>query len=516
MAKFLSFDGVDAQNVRAEVMVQTGTGRIKELVGRGKPNENGAYRNMEVVFEPDNLLLKRKVYALLDTTAKDLWEYVQAAHADQRDIAYRIESQRKRSVDRSKKFDDLIHTEEVVRVLAAIDGVFSHEAKTNPKEDPTGENPSALHQDIAAAPAAGAASVAPADSKSLVAALAAARKAGLASTTVDTLVALALAAGASVEATLTAGYDNEGTKVPAAVVAGRMAASEEKPWMAYNSDGRVNAGSYMVAHAATAEQFALDHLISVYSEGKKTPVDVSDSMIAQAASIAFVLLEAADEVQVRATGGRADRQKNSYNRALGLVLDAVGKRYSVPVGGNSEAQATWREQVVAEAAERLYGVTEIAQGRIPKSEAERAEAAAAAPVVAAPAVAAAPAAAPVADEAKPAAKPSAKASKGEQVVANVFAGATVTVAPAFKAAQFPGAEEDGFVAPSDALVARLRELCTTAGVATNMTAISDWLERALGVRATRKVHGPALESFIDFYEKAGTDVVRAEVAGQAA
>jgi hypothetical protein len=49
-----------------------------------------------------------------------------------------------------------------------------------------------------------------------------------------------------------------------------------------------------------------------------------------------------------------------------------------------------------------------------------------------------------------------------------------------------------------------------------MSAISDWLERVLGVRATRKVHGPVLEAFVTHYEKAGTDVVRAEVLGQAA
>jgi hypothetical protein len=332
---------------------------------------------------------------------------------------------------------------------------------------------------------------------------------------------MALAAGASIEQVQSAGFDNEDTKVPAAVVNGRMAASEEKPWMAYNSDGRVNAGSYMVAHAATAEQFALDHLIAVYSEGKKTSVDVSDAMIAQAASIALVLLEAADDVQVRATGGRADRQKNSYNRALGLVLDAVGKRYTVPVGGNGEAQTEWREKVVAEAAERLYGVMEVAQGRLPLPEAERNAAPAAVVVapVAAPVKADAPVeAAPV--EAAP--KAAAKAKKAEDVVTGTFAGATV-VAPAveapvsgFKPGKFPAAEADGFVAPDDAIVARLRDLCTTAGVAGQMSAISDWLERVLGVRATRKVHGPVLEAFVTHYEKAGTDVVRAEVLGQAA
>lgn len=505
MAKFLSFDGVDANGVRAEVMVQTGTGRVKEIVGRGKQSEDGSYRNVEVVFDPDNPHLKRKVYALLDTTAKDLWEYVQAAHADQRDIAYRIESQRKRAVDRSKKFDDLIHTEEVVRVLAAVDAVFSHEAKTNPKEDPSSENPSALDQDLTAAAVApvGRASV-EASASSLVAAVAAARHAEMSATTVDTLVAMALAAGASVAEVQSAGYSAEDEARPRPVMGARVAASEERPWTAFNSDGRVNAGSYMVAHAAHAEQFALDHLVGVYSEGKKSRVDVSEQMIAQAASVALVLLEIGDDVQLEAVG-RADRQKNSYNRALSLVLDAVEKRYPVPVGGNQEAQVSWRAAVTAEAGERLYGVLEVAQGRVPLSAAERA-AQVAAPAAAATATVAAPAAAAAAGE--PVAAP---AVSGADLLAAEF-GATAVQAP-WMAFAGPGAEDPGFQVPSSETVERVRALCVGAGVDGEPKLISNWLERHLGQRATRKVHAPVLEAFVAHFEAAGAGAVRSDVLG---
>lgn len=528
MAKFLSFDGIDNQGVRAEVMVQTGTGRIKELIPKGKPSENGTYRNFEVVFDPDNPHLKRKVYALLDTTAKELWEYVQAAQADQRDISYRIESQRKRNVDRTKKFDDLIHTEEVVRVLASLDNVFSHEAKTNPKEDPSGENPSALDQDlpatgpitiVGAAPAAPAAA---ADPATVLAGLAAARKAELPATTVDTLVALALAAGADLDDVLAAGLDNESPRPAPTAVSGRVAASEEKPWMPYNSDGRINAGSYMVAHAASAERFALDHLVTVYSEGKKTAVDVSEAMIAQAASVALVLLEITDTVQAQITG-RADRQKNSYNRVMSLVLDAVDKRHRFPVGANSEAQATWRDAVIAEAGERLYGVLEVAQGRLPLPADQRT----ATPVVEAPAPAKvaepvqAPAeAAQAPAKAAPAAKPAPAASGADLLVAELGASPIKKAAPAaegveggFVAPEYPAAGTDGFVEPTEEQVARVRALCVNADAGLDAKAISDWLERDLGVRATRKVHAPALEAFLSFYEAAGPAAVRSQILG---
>lgn len=537
MAKFLSHDGVDANGVRAEVMVQTGTGRIKELVGRGKASPDGSFRNMEVVFQPDNPKLIRKVYALLDTTSKDLWETVQAAYADQRDISYRIESQRKRGVDRNKKFEDLVHTEEVVRVLAGIDTVFSHEAKTNPKEDPTGENPSALEQSFeASASTSSSVNVTPAVQGSALEALSRARQAEMPLSVIDTLAAMALMGGASPEEVMSVGFN---AQVPSKVssIVGRVAAMEEKPWMPYNSDGRVNAGSYMVAHAAHAEQFSIDHLIAIYSEGKKSPVDVSDAMIAQAASVALILLEAADEVQFK-IAGRADRQKNSYNRALGLVLDAVGKRYPVPVGGNQEAQEAWRNLVIVEAAERLYGVTEIAQGRLPLSEAERhAEAPVEAPAV----VVETPAeASPVAvkktavaketpatvveevaveADAAPAKAPAkttrVKKAAGAEVAADIL-GAKPVAAPAvavtpFVTEPFPTEGEEGFLAPSPETIARLRDLCVTAGVANDNTRVSNWLEKKLGVRGARKVHAPVLENFVTFYEKQGPDAVSAEV-----
>lgn len=514
MAKFLSYDGTDNQGVRAEVMVQTGTGRIKELIPKGKPSENGTYRNMEVVFDPDNPHLKRKVYALLDTTAKELWEYVQAAHADQRDIAYRIESQRKRNVDRTKKFDDLIHTEEVVRVLASLDNVFSHEAKTNPKEDPSGENPSALDQDLPTGAIQVVAAAAPAaDAATVLNGLAAARRAELPVTTVDTLVALALAAGASLEDVLTAGLDGEETRPAPTLVTGRVAASEEKPWTPYNSDGRINAGSYMVAHAASAERFALDHLVTVYSEGKKTPVDVSEAMIAQAASVALVLLEITDTVQARITG-RADRQKNSYNRVMSLVLDAVEKRHRFPVGANNEAQAAWRDAVIAEAGERLYGVLEVAQGRLPLPADQRAATAVPAPTPATP-VASSPAA--PAQDAAPVktspAKAAPVASGADLLVAELGASPLTIPAGGFTAPEYPAAGTPEFVDPTDAQVDRVRALCVNANAAQDAKAISDWLERDLGVRATRKVHGPALEAFLAHYEAAGPDAVRAQILG---
>lgn len=533
MSKFLSHDGVDNNNVRAEVMVQTGTGKIKEFVGRGRADEHGVFRNMEVVFEPDNPHLKRKVYAMLDTTSADLWKLVQEAQADQRDISYRIESQRKRNVERTTKFEELTHTEEVVRILAAIDGIFSHEAKTNPKEDPSGENPSALDQDRSAIVSSTPAQT----SETVLAVLASARKAGLPNVTVDTLVALALSSGATMEAALSVGLDSVGTAPAPSSIIGRSFATEEKPWNAYNSDGRVNAGSYMVTHAAHAEQFALDHLIKLYSEGKKTPVDVSELMISQAASLALEILLAADEVQTQVTG-RPDRQKNSYNRGLDLVLDAVDKRYPAPVGEKEEIQNEWKQKVVAEASERLYGIIEISQGRLPLSEAERATQVTTnepTPTVqmvveptrseeTKPEVAATPKVQVI--ETQKAVKENTSGKSGADIAMELLqakniapvnpidsTSSTGDIEGKFIAPVAPSFGEAGFIPATVPTVERVRKICVAAAAGKPLlpAAISDWLELTLGVRSTRKVHEPVLAAFATHYETIDPAIVRAEI-----
>lgn len=494
MAKFVSFDGVDKNGVRAEVMVQTGTGKIKEIIPRGKMAANGSYRNAEIVFTPDNPKLIRKVYALIDTTSKELWQYVWDAQISQKDISYRIESQRKKTIDRTVKFDDLNHSEQVVRILAGVDNLFSHEAKTTPTEDATNDSPSALAQELSAdlgvptsdaIPAQGATAVV--NVSHLLDSLAEARSLNLSPTTIDTLVALAVNAGASLQDALSVGIGLEQEPKERRTTGGRGFAIEEKPWTAYNSDGRVNVGSYMVAHAATAERFSLDHLITIYSDGKKSNVDVTDEMIAQAASLALVLLEMSDDVQ-RKVVGRTDRQKSSYNRGMALVLDAVEKRYPAPSGGNNEAQQSWRASVVNESMERLNGILAVAEGKIPVAD-SFAGADESAEVVEVPAT-----------------------GGGASLKSTLGAVEKPIIKPSFPTPKKNPAHGDKtFVEPTAEIISRLRDICVSAGVASETKAISDWLESAVGARVSRKIHSTILEAFATFYEAAGSEIVKTEV-----
>lgn len=478
MAKFISYDGTDKNGIRAEVTVMTGSGKIKELIGRGKENEDGTYRNMEIVFDPDNPLLKRKVYGLLDTNAKELWEYIKQAHADQRTVNYRIESQRRSGVDRATPIGDLNATEQVRRILASVDAVYSHEAKTNPKEDPSNENPSALTQDAQFSPKANVGVAGGASADDLLKAIAQAQQNGFPQVTVETLMGHALAAGASIG------------QVQAVVGGGTVPAAGE---------AGDKYGSPAVARAAEAEQFALDHLIAIYTPPKSKPVDVTDEIIAQAAAVALHILQLADTVQVKVCGvGKADRMKSSYSRTLDLITDAIGKRYPVPVGGNEQEQKEWAETVVAEASERLYGLGEIAVGNLPKSLNDRESNVVVESTVAEE---------PVVHEDKVAEAMS--MFEGAEVVEEI---SEVKFVPP---TGFPQEGEDGFVVPDAELIGQLRTLCENAHVASETRLVSDWMERVLGVRSARKIHAPVLKAFCDHYQKAGMNQIRKEVLGDA-
>lgn len=484
MAKFLSHDGQDKNGVRAEVMVQTGTGKIKNITNRGKASDDGSYRNVEVEFTPDNPKLQHKVYALLDTTAIELWNYIQEAHSANKDISYRIESQRRRAVSRDIKFEDLKHSEQVVRVLAAIDNIFSHEAKTSPTEDPDSEAPSALHNNTANSVNSRSknSGVSPLD------AIKSARQAHMPASIVDALVAAAILQGEKPEEAIAVGLEGtDANKIDNTTIRGNSRAVEEKPWNEYNTDGRTNPGSYAVAHAATAERFALEHLIKLYSEGKKTNVTVNEDMISQSASIAIELLEIADDVQLDIVG-RKDRQKNSYNRALSLVLDAIEKRHNVPIGGDAQVQSEWRGLVLLEATERFKGVLYISEGVTPTAE----------DIIV-----------PIADDDSKTSEQSEATQKKNDVGTDVLESSfNATELPADNetpqkftpSAKHPLEGEKNFTPPSAETIERLRIMCAEADVLDNPKLISDWLENNLGVRSARKAHYALVDEFLEFFD----------------
>jgi len=469
MAKFTSLDGIDAAGQRAEVVVQTGTGVISEINPRGKTPPGSEPRNVEVVFQPDNPKLVRKVYGMLDTTASELWAYIKQAHSSQANVSFRIESQRRRSVDRGTPFKELNHSEDVIRVIAAIDDVFSHEALTNPSEDPNGKAPSALHSPTPTTAGTTPTATGEANVGELIAAVATARSEGLPQGLIDALSAQAVAHGAGLDAVLSAGLTAQPEhRRPESRSARAM---EERPWTLFNSDGRVNPGSYWVAHVASAHRFACDYLREHH-----TDIDIRS---AEGMSIIQTFMEhvltIADQVSSEVIATSVDRQKNSYNRVLSVVFAEVSARVDAPVAEQDTTWDAWVQAIIDVAVLSLTQILHVAEAWLGEDMTPPVSVNSPTPI-------------------------GAEKNKDSR-----------KVLPPFQAAAFPNPDSAAFQVPTVPTVERLKALCERAQVAKHPKAVANWLEACTGQRSARNIHQPVLEALVNHYEAAGSDVVKAEV-----
>lgn len=485
---FVSFDGADENGVRAEVFVQTGTGVIEKIEGRDDDK-----RNAKVVIKSDNAKVSRPIQGWL---AKDdpLFAVVCEAFEQGRTVTYRAEAQRKQGKDRTTPIAELrpnvdVAKENCINIIAGIDGMLSTEALTNPAEDPQpggrirATEPARAQQRPQSPNASTSSGV---DVEAALTAVVTARRAGLSEGVVDAAVALALAAGATAQQVSTAGVE---AVTPQQRPEHRAAvAVEAAPFTAYNTDGRVNLGSYAVSAAFAAERFAYEMIKANHEAvAAAAKADVEPVHLGQALGMARVILHIADAVQVGAYGGgKPNRMRKSHNHARSLVFDAIRERHPIPFGKPDE-QNQWRENVIAEATERFRGLVAASQdvADVPvagdadsrPTDAESAEQAG--PVVA-------PTAEPVA------------ASTGPDHVA-----AASEATPASEAArQVPPHEgEAGFEAPDDTVAARFAALCRSAGFPpVQGSPVASYLMSKFGVEKSRAVHGPALDALTAFYE----------------
>ena len=66
--------------------------------------------------------------------------------------------------------------------------------------------------------------------------------------------------------------------------------------------------------------------------------------------------------------------------------------------------------------------------------------------------------------------------------------------------------DEGFVAPTPETIERFRALASAAGFeAAPDSPISGYLARTFGVNTVRKVHGPALDTMLAWYEQHGVE-----------
>lgn len=539
---FVSHDGPDSNGVRAEVYVQVGTGTVKKLV------ESGTNVQAEIVAEH----LRHPIKGWFAKT-EPFYATLVEAQKNGREISYRTESQRKRTVDRSLPIGPLRETTDLARencimVLAAVDGVMSSEAVTNPAEDP---NPSgrirATAPEPTPAPQQGAPQqgAVPATGPALspdnaLRGLAAARQAGMPQSVIDASAALALAAGASVKQINSAGFDAQSERTERTPQ--RAFAAEAAPYQAYNTDGRMNLGSYAVQAAAGAEGLATDLLWAdevASAERFNASVDAGENEgpkvtpnppnFKVAALLGMVFLGLADRVQVAVYGGgRPDRQANSHTRARGLVYDAIKHRFPVPFGQDTDVQTVWKDAVVEEAVTRFQFIVKIAsedaaetsdsaQGETPDQASPQPAEATDSPAAPAPQTAQGapvaqgepstegPVEAPVAGGAMnaPTAQPAAHPTQAPQVDQADQAGSVRQIGSEHvERPRIPIEGDADFVAPTQEILQRFGALAQQAGFEpVPDSPIAAYLLSKFKVSTARKVHGESLHTLVSWFEE---------------
>lgn len=326
--KFISYDAPDEQGVRAEIIVQVNKGTVKEIktekadkgfvdVHFAVPGLNFAIHGWISVNSP--------VYALAQTALDNGDE-----------ITFRIETQRKKGVDPSIPMSELradttTAIKNVRTVLVGINGVYTDELMTNPDEDAslTGER----------RPATGTPSVGQANGagqpvnvaqrvenlKKIIA------EGGVRSSVLDAMVASLLLDGAPAEDVhaIVSGVDKRDTARPAS----QNSFSVEAPsWKDYNSDGRPNLGSGVVAASVGIETLLVEQLRELVAKelGDNANVENFDDTVVYYLNI---LLAICDRVQMLAYGEgfRPDRAASSHTRIRGIVYELIKKETTLPV-----------------------------------------------------------------------------------------------------------------------------------------------------------------------------------------
>lgn len=146
-APFVSHDGPDSDNIRAEVKVVKGFGIPKSI----DPSDKG--KAVKVVFPVDNTKWPSAGWAPADG---NVMEVVQEAHDADEPLHFRIETIRKKGVDRSDSIMELTKGSDAAREnafksLAAVkretddEWTISNRAMTRLDEDPTPEGGSSAY-----------------------------------------------------------------------------------------------------------------------------------------------------------------------------------------------------------------------------------------------------------------------------------------------------------------------------------------------------------------------------------
>lgn len=355
--QFVSLDGEDEKGIRAEVEVQVNKGTIHSI------DEKLDKGTADVKFSVGNL--KFPIHGWIRTDDEVYQEVIRAKETGE-EVTFRIEAQRKDNVDRSIPIKELRTDLSAARdntkvLLVAVNDKYTSEAVTNPNEDVTlsrGRYPAG--NSTASKPSTGSSTNVSIDKEAILSRLKeAATDTRIRQPLLDNLASQAYLAGVPMEEIVDALYsaDKRDNTQPSDTPRPGVA-SEAPSWKEYNSDGRLNLGSYLVAGALGVESLAYKQVHRI--EGLNAPN--KDETVTYFTNLIFAIC---DRIQVAGYGSeaRVDRAANSHIRARGVVYDVIEKMYPLPISlsatgsivveGGNETVNSWITSVGKESKERF-------------------------------------------------------------------------------------------------------------------------------------------------------------------
>lgn len=323
---FTTHDGADPNGVRAEVRVEAGEGTILKIDDKAQSSQ--------VSITADGLKLPVTGWVRQDDA---LYATVKAAQEAGHRVSFRIEVQRKGTVDRSLPIDEVRgkddmkrSKENTTRILAAITplegeekGVFveSREALTNPANDP--QSSSARYKDTddndtRTVQATGGNAKVGLDPSALLEIVKDVTDGDVAADVKTTIVGIAIAFGANPQEVFKAASGQDRRDTNEEQPSKRTSYSTEAPaWKEWNSDGRTNLGHMRFSAGVGVEHFVREELVAanVTEEAMATLIPYYGRLV----------LSIADLVQRRSYGDgfRPDRAAASHARIRGVVYDII-------------------------------------------------------------------------------------------------------------------------------------------------------------------------------------------------
>lgn len=341
--KFISFDAEDADGVRAEIIVQVNKGTIKEV-----KTEKADKGFVDVHFNVPGLNFPIHGWIAVNSPVYSL---VETARDNNEEITFRIETQRKKGINPSIPMSELradtaTAQKSVRTVLVGINGVYTDELMTNPEEDAAliGDRRPATSGSSNGSASKGGSTVNVANRlenlKKIIA------EGGVRSSVLDAMVAQLLLDGVPAEEAhqIVAGADKRDVSRPSQ----QSSFSVEAPsWKDYNSDGRPNLGSGVVAASVGIETLLAEQFRELLVENNVEKVSNYDDTVAYYLNI---LLAICDRVQMLSYGEgfRPDRAASSHTRIRGIIYELIKKETSLPVdvvtGDNGDTVFRYNEK----------------------------------------------------------------------------------------------------------------------------------------------------------------------------